>query len=53
MNDDKMTLLEAELKARYDVCEDVSATPSSILLAVLNAVAEVNRAAAPPAGEKE
>jgi hypothetical protein len=32
--------LIASLKARYDVCEDFAATPSSILLAVLNAVAD-------------
>jgi len=32
--------LERSLKERYDVCQDFAATPSSILLAVLNAVAE-------------
>lgn len=31
--------LEKELKWRYAACEDHAATPSSILLAVLNAVA--------------
>lgn len=31
--------LEKELKWRYDACEDHAATPSGILLAVLNAVA--------------
>lgn len=31
--------MEKELKWRYDACEDFAATPSSILLAVLNAVA--------------
>ena len=31
-------VLERELKARYDVCQDFAATPSSVLLAVLNAV---------------
>ena len=31
--------LEKELKWRYEACEDHAATPSGILLAVLNAVA--------------
>lgn len=31
--------LEKELMWRYDACEDHAATPSGILLAVLNAVA--------------
>jgi len=34
---------ETELKRRYDACEDFAATPSSILLAVLNAVAEARK----------
>lgn len=37
--------LETELKWRYDACEDYAATPSSILLAVLNAVREAKTAA--------
>lgn len=37
--------LEQELKERYDACEDHAATPSSILLAVLNAVASANETA--------
>lgn len=47
---DKLVALEANLAERYRLCED-TVTPSSILLAVLNAVADVNRidAAAPPA----
>lgn len=45
--------LERELKARYDVCEDFAATPSSILLAVLNAVAAARVEAEEPAGEPE
>lgn len=45
---DKLVALEANLAERYRACED-TVTPSSILLAVLNAVADVNRAAAPPA----
>lgn len=44
MPSEKWAALEANLKARYDACEDYVATPSSILLAVLNAVADVNRA---------
>lgn len=32
--------LELSLKRRYDQCNDSAATPSSILLAVLNAVAD-------------
>jgi hypothetical protein len=33
------------LKSRYEQCEDFAATPSSILLAVLNAVADARQAA--------
>jgi len=36
--------LEKSLKERYDVCLDYAATPSSILLAVLNAVADAKKA---------
>jgi hypothetical protein len=36
--------LENSLKDRYDVCQDFAATPSSILLAVLNAVADAKKA---------
>jgi hypothetical protein len=32
--------LEQSLQRRHELCEDFAATPSSILLAVLNAVAE-------------
>ena len=39
-SDTFITALERELKRRYDLCEDSAATPSSILLAVLNAVAQ-------------
>lgn len=35
--------LEAELHRRYYECNDAFATPSSILLAVLNALAEARR----------
>lgn len=44
--------LERSLKRRFDVIEDYSATPSTILLAVLNAVADANLyvADAPPPG---
>jgi len=35
--------LEESLRKRYEVCSDV-ATPSSILLAVLNAVADARKA---------
>ncbi len=35
-----MTELEKSLEHRYKVCQDFAATPSSILLAVLNAVVE-------------
>ena len=37
--DDFVNCLEKELEVRYDACEDFVATPSSILLTVLNAVA--------------
>ena len=37
--------LIAELKWRYDACEDGAATPSSILLATLNAVTEARNVA--------
>jgi len=40
---DKFLQLEDELARRYGDCEDHAATPSSILLSVLNAVAAVNR----------
>lgn len=47
--DDKFDIftraLESELHERYQVCEDHAATPSSILLAVLNAVAEARKIA--------
>lgn len=36
--------LEKSLDRRYTECEDFSATPSNILLAVLNAVADAKRA---------
>lgn len=32
--------LESELEERYRQCEDFAATPSSLILAVLNAVAQ-------------
>ncbi len=37
--------LEKELHERYQVCNDAATTPSSILLAVLNAVAEARKTA--------
>jgi hypothetical protein len=42
--------LEKELKWRYDACEDHAATPSGILLAVLNAVAAARITPAEAAG---
>lgn len=33
--------LMVEIHARYLICEDFAATPSSILLAVVNAIAKV------------
>jgi hypothetical protein len=42
--------LEQELKWRYEACEDFSATPSGILLAVLNAVAAARITPAEAAG---
>ena len=36
--------LESSLADRYANCEDFAATPSSILLAVLNAVADARQA---------
>ena len=36
--------LESELEDRYNQCEDFAATPSAILLAVLNSVAGARKA---------
>ena len=35
--------LEKELHLRYTLCEDFAATPSSIILSVLNAIAEARK----------
>lgn len=43
MSDDLKQFIEAledSLERRYNQCQDFAATPSSIILAVLNAVAE-------------
>lgn len=37
--------LVESLRNRYDKCEDFAATPSNVLLAVLNAVADARQAA--------
>ncbi|CAA2393602.1 hypothetical protein [Xanthomonas phage Tabio] len=41
---DRWAALEKELADRYQLCNDGAATPSSILLAVLNAVASARKA---------
>lgn len=40
--------LESELKNRYEQCEDFAATPSNILLTILNAVAFARQASEQP-----